>query len=72
MATTKSLNSEDSVYVTTFYGGADRGRCYTFTQNIDGRRVKTTVNELELQAMLWLTSRSETGVDDGIRPSFDA
>lgn len=48
MATTLSLNSTDTIMVTTYWGGVDRGRCYTF--HVKSGDIKFTMdgNEAEL------------------------
>lgn len=69
MATTKSLNSDDSIYVTTFYDGINRGRCYTFTANENGFRTTRTLTEDELRAFI-VDPEIGVTIDDGIRPEF--
>lgn len=78
MANTVSLNSDDSVYVTTFYGGEERGRCYTITVNSEKgtvpQRAFRTVTEEELFSILGANQEGSDGLvveDNGERPLFD-
>ena len=76
MATTKSLNNDDSVWVTTFFGGPASGRCYTFTVVLNGRKLSKVVTEKDF---FWMLKNADTPgssaakdiPDDGVRPEFD-
>jgi hypothetical protein len=46
MATTQSLNSDDSIEVTTFSGGVLYGRCYEFTDTINKQQLVLTERQL--------------------------
>lgn len=69
MATTRSLNSDDTVFVTTFFGGPNNGRSYDFTAVKDGLRVSRTFTEQELFDLV--CEGATVKEDDGTRPSFD-
>ncbi len=70
MAKTVSLNSDNSVYVTTFYNSKiEGGRCYDFTVNLNGIQVAATVTDAQLIGMLILNGGNAI-IDDGVRPEF--
>lgn len=71
MATTNSLNSEDTVYVTTFYGGPIARRAYVFTSNQDGEQIEVILTEGELHKLLKSCPHSSRRQDKGQRPEFD-
>jgi hypothetical protein len=70
MATTKSLNSDDSVYVTTYYG-AKRGRTYEFVVNLKGAQARRVVTEQQLFELM-RNDDFPLRSDNGVRPVFDA
>lgn len=68
MATTRAITDDGSVWVTTFFGGAQRGRCFTITQVLDDSRIEVTVTDKQLRGLLL-----EHGVavqDSGHRPEM--
>lgn len=71
MSTTNSLNSNDSFYVTTYYGDDMRGRCYDFTMHRDGKKVSLTLSEAEVFRWLQNSALSHLEEDDGVLPVFD-
>lgn len=63
MSTTLSLNSDDSIMVTTYFGGQDRGRCHTFRVK-SGDRIFVmdgTENELVEALMNYFEIEVESG-----------
>lgn len=46
MATTQSLNSDDSIEVVTFSGGNMFGRCYEFKDRLNQRELVLTEQQL--------------------------
>jgi len=71
MAKTKTLNQDDSVYVTTFYGGKDKGCSYQFTVCSDGVKASRVFTERELFALMYASMTSVVSSDNGVRPAFD-
>jgi len=69
MATTKSLNTSDSVYVTTSYGGA-LGRSYRFTIIKDEVKAEVVLTEDQLFSMIAGRDDAKVALDDGVRPEF--
>lgn len=57
MATTVSLNSSDSIRVTTYYGGVGRGRCYLFSTDDSS----ATLTEGELLKFISFISSLQNG-----------
>lgn len=70
MGTTKSLNSSDTVYCTTFYGGRVPGRSYEFTVIKDEVKVKVILTEDELFSMLAGRDDAKVALDDKQRPEM--
>lgn len=75
MANTLSLNSDDTVWCTTFYTGTATGRCYQLASSNKGVLVTKTFTDKELFDMLsdddgFYNCRFWTD-DDGSRPYFD-
>jgi hypothetical protein len=71
MATTKSITSDDTIWITTFFGGRDRGRCFTVTAIRGGFKSVKTFDEEAFIATLFANGSDELAPDDGVRPEFD-
>lgn len=52
MTTTVSLNSNDTIMVTTYFGGSAQGRCYTIRLRLGDKELVTTLNEDEFFEMV--------------------
>lgn len=68
MAITKSLNSDDSVYVTTYTGRM--GRTYEFVCNLKGTQARRVITETDLFTLL-TNNDFPLRPDNGWRPVFD-
>lgn len=71
MGMTKALNSAESFWCTTYFGGPERGICYDFTMIRDGVKVMATLTEEELFQKLAGHESSKVILDDKIRPQMD-
>ncbi len=69
MATTRPLNDAQDIWVTTFFGGADKGTCFTITAGFADSKVAVsrTFTKEELKLLLVETGK----VSAFHRPSFD-
>lgn len=70
MSTTRFIADDGSVWVTTFFGGQTRGRCFTFNAaNNEGKIVQRTFTNAEF--IQFLQDGGQTFSDDGLRPVAD-
>lgn len=68
MATTISLNSLDTVWCTTYYGGPGRGTCFDFSMQLDAEtQVTRTLNVEEFLTVL----RTNGSVRGLAKPCFE-
>ncbi len=70
MVKTISLNSDNSVYVSTYWGGKGKGRSYVFTVNVNGIQTSCNLTDKQLLGMMVLNG-GKSVKDDGVRPIFD-
>lgn len=68
MATTRALSDDGNVWCTTFFGGKERGRCFTLNVARNGHLASATFTEPQLMEML--IDQGNNGADDGNRPEM--
>ena len=68
MATTRALSDDGNVWCTTFFGGKERGRCFTLNLVRKGHLASATFTEQQLMDLL--TNEGEIVTDGGSRPGM--
>lgn len=68
MSTTRAITDDGNAWVTTFFGGVQRGRCFDIGLARDGQKVKATLTEEELWN--FLKAINDPTPDDGLRPEM--